>query len=121
MQLISEFKIGICFLLCAIDIFSKYASVVPLKNTKCITILMFLNKYQMSLTTNQTKNGQIKEVSYNRSNYNRSMKSLLQVNDIEMYSTGNEWKSLVAERFIRTLKTKIQKCMTSISNNMYID
>ena len=45
MQLISEFKIGICFLLCAIDIFSKYASVVPLKNTKCITILMFLNKY----------------------------------------------------------------------------
>ena len=35
------------------------------------------------------------------------MKSLLQVNDIEMYSTGNEWKSLVAERFIRTLKTKI--------------
>ena len=38
MQLISKFKKGICFLLCVIDIFSKYAWVVPLKNKKGITI-----------------------------------------------------------------------------------
>ena len=38
-----------------------------------------------------------------------------------MYSTHNEGKSVVAERFIRTLKSKIYKHMTSISKNVYID
>ena len=38
-----------------------------------------------------------------------------------MYSTNNEGKSVVAERFIRTLKNKIYKYMTSISKNVYID
>ena len=47
--------------------------------------------------------------------YNRSMKSWLEKNDIEMYSTHNEGKSVVAERFIRILKNKIYKYMTSIS------
>ena len=48
------------------------------------------------------------------------MKSWLEKNDIEMYSTHNEEKSVVAERFIRTLKNKIYKYMTSISKIMYI-
>ena len=38
-----------------------------------------------------------------------------------MYSTHNEGKSVVAERFIRTLKSKIYEYMTSISKNVYID
>ena len=38
-----------------------------------------------------------------------------------MYSAHNEGKSVVAERFIRTLKSKIYKYMTSISKNVYID
>ena len=38
-----------------------------------------------------------------------------------MYSIYNKGKSVVAERFIRTLKNKIYRCMTSISKNMYID
>ena len=38
-----------------------------------------------------------------------------------MYSTNNEGKSVVVERFIRTLKSKIYKHMTSISKNVYID
>ena len=42
-------------------------------------------------------------------------------NAIEMYSAHNEEKSVVAERFIRTLKNKIYKCMTSVSKNVYID
>ena len=49
------------------------------------------------------------------------MKSPLQVHDIEMYSTYNEGKSVVAERFIRTLKKIIYKYLTSVSKNMYID
>ena len=42
-------------------------------------------------------------------------------NDVEMYSIHNEGNSVVAERFIRTLKTKIYKYMTSVSKNVYID
>ena len=38
-----------------------------------------------------------------------------------MYSTHNEGKSVVAEKFIRTLNNKIYKCMTSISKNVHID
>ena len=38
-----------------------------------------------------------------------------------MYSTYNEGKSVVAERFIRTLKNKIFKHMTTISKNVYFD
>ena len=53
--------------------------------------------------------------------YNRSMKSWLDKNDTEMYSTHNQWKSVIAERFIRTLKNKVYKYMTSISKNVYID
>ena len=53
--------------------------------------------------------------------YNRSMKSWLVKIDIEMYSTNNEGKSVVVERFVITLKNKIFKYMTSISQNVYID
>ena len=52
--------------------------------------------------------------------HNRSMKSWLEDNGIEMYSTYNERKFVVAERFIRTLKDKIYKYMTSVSKNVYI-
>ena len=49
------------------------------------------------------------------------MKSWLEKQDIEMYSTDNVGKSVVAERFIRTLRNKIYKHMTSISKNLHID
>ena len=49
------------------------------------------------------------------------MKSWLENNDKEMYSTYNEGKSVIVERFIRTLKNKIYKYMTSVSKNVYID
>ena len=53
--------------------------------------------------------------------YNNSFKKWLKGNDIEMYSIHNEGKSVVAERFIRTLKNKIYKYMTLVSKNVYID
>ena len=53
--------------------------------------------------------------------YNRLMKSFLQNNDTEMYSMRNEGKSVIAERFTKTLKNKIYKYMTSIPKNLYID
>ena len=48
------------------------------------------------------------------------MKPFLKNNEIEVYSTHNKGKSIVAERFIRTLKNKICKYMNSISKNLYI-
>ena len=53
--------------------------------------------------------------------YNRSTKSWLEKSEIEMYSTNNEGKFVIAEKFIRTLKNKIHKYMTSVSKNVYID
>ena len=53
--------------------------------------------------------------------YNNYFKKWLKDNDIEMYSLHNKGKSVAAERFIRTLKTKIYKYMTSVSENMYIN
>ena len=53
--------------------------------------------------------------------YNNSFKKWLKDNDTEMYSLHNEGKSVAAERFIRTLKNKIYKYMTTISKNVYID
>ena len=47
--------------------------------------------------------------------YNSYFKKWLKYNDIEMYSTHNEGKSVVAERFIRTLKKKIYMHMTAVS------
>ena len=49
------------------------------------------------------------------------MKSWLEKNAIEMYSTHNQEKSVIAERFIRTLKNKVYKYMTSLSKIVYID
>ena len=53
--------------------------------------------------------------------YNKSFTDFLKINNIEMYSTFNEGKSVVAERFIRTLKNKIFKHMTAVSKNVYFD
>ena len=53
--------------------------------------------------------------------YNNTFKDFLKINNIKMYSTYNEGKSVVAERFIRTLKNKTFKHLTAISKNNYFD
>ena len=117
MQLISKFNKGFKFLSCVIDIYSKYAWVVPLQDKKGVSIV---NVFQNILKKSNRKTNKI-WVDKDGEFYNRSMKSWLVKNDIEMYSTHNEGKSVVAERFIRTIKNKIYKHMTSISKNVYID
>ena len=117
MQLISKFNIGFRFLLRVIDVYSKYAWVVPLKDKKGLNIV---NAFQSILKKSDRKPNKI-WVEKCGEFYNRSMKSWLEKNDIEMYSAHNEGKSVVAERFIRTIKNKIYKYMTSISKNVYID
>ena len=90
-------------MLCVIDIYSKYVWVVPLKDKKGIS---FVNEFQSILNKSNKKPNKIL-VDKGSEFYNRSMKSWLENNDIEMYSTHNEGKSVAAERFIRTIKNNI--------------
>ena len=117
MQLLSRYNKGIRFLLCAIDIFSKYAWVVPLKDKKGISIL---KSFQIILKQSNSRKPNKIWVDKGSKFYNASFKKWLQDNDIVMYSTHNEGKSVVAERFIRTLKSNIYKYKSSISKNVYI-
>ena len=118
MQLLSRCNKGIRFLLCVIDVFSKYAWVVPLKDKKGISIA---KAFQIILKQSNSRKPNKIWVDKGSEFYNASFKKWLQDNDIVMYSTHNEGKSVVAERFIRTLKSKIYKYMTSISKNAYIN
>ena len=108
MQLISKFNKGFRFLLCVIDIYSKYAWFFPVKDKKYVSAV---NAFQSLLKKSNKKPNKI-WLDKSGEFYNRSMKSWLEKNNIEMYSTHNEGKSVVAERFIRTIKNKIYKHMT---------
>ena len=117
MRLLSKFNKGFRFLLRVIDIFSKYAGVIPLKDKKGISIA---NGFQKILDYSKTKPNKI-WVNRGSEFYNNSFKKWLKDNNIVMYSTNNEGKSVIAERFIRILKNEIYKYMTEISKNVYID
>ena len=119
MQLLSKYNKGIRFLLCVIDIFSKYAWVVPLKDKKGISIV----KAFQSILKQSNSSRKPNKIWIDKGSefYNAYFKKWLRDNNIVMYSIHNEGKSVVAEGFIRTLKSKIYKYITSISKNVYID
>ena len=96
--------------------FSKYAWVIPIKYKKGTGIVNAFKK----IISEGRKPNQI-WVDQGSEFYNKSFTDFLKINNIEMYSTFNEGKSVVAERFIRTLKNKIYKHMTAISKNVYVD
>ena len=117
MQWISKFNKRFIFLLSVIDIFSKYAWVISLKDKKGISIV---NSFQKILDKSERKPNKI-WVDKGSEFYNNSFEKWFKNNDIEMYSIHNKGKSVVAGRFIRTLKNKTYKYMTTISKNVYID
>ena len=99
-QSLSKKSKGIKYILCAIDLFCKYKFAVPLKDKKAISIVNAFNKIikQSNRKPNKIWEDQGGEF------YNHNFKKWLSDNDIIMYSTYNEGKSVAAERFIRTLK-----------------
>ena len=115
MQLISKYNKEITYLLCVIDVFSKYAWVVPLKDEKGVTIV---NAFQNILNNSKRKPNKI-WVDQGSQFYNTYFRNMLEHNDdIKMYSTYNEGKFVVAKRFVITLKSKIFKHMTAISKKV---
>ena len=81
MQLISKFNKEFKLLLCVVDIYSKYPWVVPLKDKKGVSIV---NAFQSISKKSNRKPNKI-WVDNSVEFYNRSMKSWLEKNDIEMY------------------------------------
>ena len=116
-QLISKYNKGIRYLLWAIDLFSKYAFVVPLKDKKGITIT---NAFQSILNSSKQKPNKT-WTDQGGEFYNKPFKKLLQKHGIIMHSTHNEGKLVIAEKFIRTFKNKVYKHMTAISKNVYFN
>ena len=101
---------------------SKYAFVIPLKDKKGISIVNAFNKIIKQSNRKPTKiwvdqGGEF----YNGEFYNNVFEKWLSDNDINMYSTYNEGKSVVAERFIRTLKNELYKHMTATGKNICYD
>ena len=116
-QSLSRKNKGIKYLLCAIYLYSKYAFVVPLKGKKGISIV---NAFDKIIKQSQRKPNKI-WVDQGSEFYNSNFKKWLSDNNIIMYSTYNEGKSVVIERFIRTLKNKFYKHMTVTGKNVYYD
>ena len=104
MQSLSKYNKGIRYLLYAIDLFSKYAGVVPLKDKKGITIV---NAFQKIISKGRKPNKIW--VDQGSEFYNNLFKRFPKKINIEIYSTFNEGKSVVADRFIRTLKNRLFK------------
>ena len=98
----------------AIDLFSKYAWVVPSKDKRGTSIVNALQK----VVSKGRKASKI-WVDQDGEFYNNLFKRLLKTNNIKMYSLYNEGISVVAERFIRTLKNKIFKHMTAVSKKVF--
>ena len=94
--LISKFDKRFRFLFYVIDIYSKYAWVIPLKDKKGITTT---HAFQKILKESNRKPNKIWVDKYGEF-YNKLMKSWLGKNDIEMYTTYNEGKS---ERLLKDL------------------
>ena len=117
MQSLSRKNKGIKYLLCAIDLYSKYAFVIPLKDEKGISIVNAFNKIIKQFNRKPNKIW----VDQGGEFYNNVFKKWLPDNDIIMYSTYNEGKSVVAKRFIRTLKNKLYKHMAATGKNVYYD
>ena len=117
MQSLSRKNKGVKYLLCAIDLFTEHVFVIPLKDKKGISIV---NAFDKTIKQSERKPNKI-WVDQGSELYNNVFKKWLLDNDIIMYSTYNEGKSVVPERFIRTLKNKLYKHMTATGKNVYYD
>ena len=98
MQLLSKYNKGIKYLLCIIDIFRKYAWVISLKDKRGTSIV---NAFQKIISKGRKPNKIW--VDQGGELYNNSFKDFLKMDNTEIYSTYNEGKSVVAERFVITL------------------
>ena len=114
-QLISKYIKGIRYFLYAIDLSSKYAWVVPLKDLKDIII----NAFQSTLERSNSKPNKT-WVDQGCKFCNRAFKKWLKENHREIYWKYNQGKSVVAERFIKNIKTFLLKHMLQMGQKKFL-
>ena len=109
MSAFSKDNHGVKYLLTIIDVFSKYAWVMPLKTKteKDIT-----KAFDYVIKGSGRKPSRL-WVGKGTEFYNQMFKKYLEQNDIQMYSTHNERKAAVVERFNRTMKTRMWKYLSA--------
>ena len=110
MKALSDYNDGVTFLLLVIDIFSKYGWVIPLKDKKGKTVAEALKNIFEERKPEKLWTDKGTEF------YNKDVKKL-----IEIYSTENEEKSSIVERWIRTMKEKMRKYFTDNNTYTYMD
>ena len=116
MQQFSKWNKGYRYLLTVLDVFSKYGWIVPLKDKKGETITE-----AFKLIFKEGRKPQYLWVDKGKEFYNKHLKELLENHNIQMYSTENEEKSSVCERWNRTIKGKMWKQFTIQGNTQYLD
>ena len=110
MQAFSKFNRGVKYLLAVIDVFSKYGWLIPLKDETGKSVASALK------TVFKERKPEKMLVDKGKDFYNKDVKDL-----IKLYSTENEEKSSVVERWIRTMKEKMWKYFTANSTNVYMN
>ena len=110
MTAFKDYNDGYTFLLLVIDTFSKYGYLIPLKNKKGETVADALKDIFKKRKPGKLWTDKGKEF------YNKNVKDL-----VELYSTENEEKSSIAERWVRTIKEKMWKYFTDNNTYKYID
>ena len=116
MQSLQKFNDAYRYLLVCIDVFSKYAWDVPLKNktgpalVEAFKIILASGRKPEKIMTDQGTEF-----------LNRHFRALMKEEDIELYNTYNETKASIVERLIRTLKTRMWRYFTAKKTMRYID
>ena len=112
----SEWNKGIKYLLMVIDVFSKFGWIEPLQNKKGETVAAAFEKIFKS-----GRQPRLLWTDKGKEFYNRNVNQLLSKKNIKLYSTENEEKSSVAERFNQTIKQRMWKMFSANNNTIYYD
>ena len=116
MQKFNKWNKGYRYFLMVLDLFSKYGWIVPLKDKKGETVTK-----AFKTIFKEGRKPQYLWTDKGKEYYNKYLKELLKKDNITLYSTENEEKSSVCERWNRTIKTKMWKQFTVQGNTAYLD
>ena len=116
MQSMQKFNDGYRYFLVCIDVFSKYAWVIPLKNK---TGLSLVDAFKVILSSGRRPEKIMTDQGTEF--FNKHFQALLKEEDIVLYNTYNETKASIVERLIRTLKAKMWRYFTAKKPMRYID
>ncbi len=114
----SKWNKGTKYLLCVIDVFSKFAWVEPLKTKKGGDVALALNKVFNSRFTAQYPTSL--QTDAGKEFYNSGVQKLLKSHNIRHFSTSGDTKASVVERFIRTFKQRLYRYFTTFNTLSYL-